>query len=383
MKLLNTYAKKVTAAILAIVLLCALTVSGIVIGCELSKKPPAPLPPFAIPQNVRAKNVVFMIGDGMGPNHLEATCAYYDIPSLYMEDYATAKGYATTHSADNAVTDSAAAGTALSTGHKTNNGSIATKEGELLQNMSEYAITQGKVVGIVATEAVTGATPATFSAHATDRDDENDIIASQMQSGVSLFMGAGKGSCDLRAESIRNRGYTYVNTDKALTDELMSADKIFAAFSSVDPYGKDTDNNPNLAEASLFALNYLDQKSENGFFAMIEASHIDKRSHNKKMTDMVAELRGFDEAIKAVVEWANEKGDTLVIVTADHETGNLTGASRTEDTIGKFQSSSHTGQNVYVFAYHPTATFMDGYTIDNTDISKIVRQYLLATPPSP
>lgn len=320
------------------------------------------------------KNVILLIGDGMGFNHVAAGRVYLGVEKLFMESAAVASGEATTYSRTIVgPTDSAAAATALATGQKTDNGMVAQYLGKDLKSNTEYAMEVGKATGVIASEGVKGATPAGFSAHAFNRNSTDEITRDQMASGIDLFLGGAKDFYDDYASDIAASGYDYVTAASALD---ASADKIWGAFSDVAT-SDGTDAEPTLAELSVFAMNYLAAKSENGFFLMIEESHIDKRSHSNDMAGMLEHLIAYDNTIKAVVELAREMGDTLVIATADHETGGLryNGESAAELSDGMFTKGSHSTANVPFFVYGDVGEVPS--VIDNTQIARICRTYIL------
>lgn len=246
--------------------------------------------------------------------------------------------------------------------------------------MSEYAATLNKKSGVVVTETLTGATPAAFTAHNKSRDNTDEIATSQFQSGVSLFMGAGKSYFDGRKSEITANGYTYITDTAALNDGLYDDDKIFASFNSVAPYGASYGGDiGNLAEMSVFAAQYLSQKDDGGFFLMVEGSYIDKKSHSNDLTGMVKELRAFDEAVKAMVNWAADSGDTAVVVTADHETGGLVYNGEKADGLNDdmFSKTNHTSADVYWFIFCVAVPEMtEGRKIDNTDIAVLCRSLM-------
>ena len=320
------------------------------------------------------KNVILLIGDGMGFNHIAAGRAFLGVDELFMESAAVIAGEATTYSRTIiGPTDSAAAATALATGQKTDNGMIAQYLGKDLKSNTEYAMEQGMATGIIASEGVKGATPASFSAHAFNRNSTDDITRDQMSSGIDLFLGGAKDFYDDYAGDIAASGYDYATAASALDP---AADKIWGAFSDIATAGG-TDATPTLAELSVFAMQYLAAKSENGFFLMIEESHIDKRSHSNDMTGMLEHLIAYDNTIKAVVQLAAEMGDTLVIATADHETGGLqyNGESAAELSDAMFTKGSHSTANVPFFVYSDIGAVPN--IIDNTQIARICRTYIL------
>jgi alkaline phosphatase len=326
-----------------------------------------------------AKNVIMLIGDGMGPVHIEATKAYFGLDSLYMESMTTINGEVTTRSRNNAVTDSGASATALSCGVKADNYNVARIDGINVENMAEYASLFNMDVGIIATESIVGATPSGFASHANDRNDTDDLYNGHMSSSVDIYMS--QYDEDLytpaRTSAIANNGFTHISTLAEMTTNKYSSSKIFATFPKFDQYGEDNPNCPTLAEASTYAINYLDQKSDNGFFMMIEASHIDKYSHDNDFFGMVKEVRAFDDAVKAVLDWAKADGETLVIITADHETGGL--VYNPGDTFGNglFRKGNHTGVNVRFFAIgFNEEGYGNGVLVDNTLLNHIMRDYI-------
>ncbi len=380
--------KNILSKLMVVVLLLTLFATLFCfVACD---KPEESTPPQRYYFLGNAKNVIIMIGDGMGPNHLEATKAYYGVDSLNMETMSTFVGEQTTRSRDEEITDSAAAATALSCGQKTDNGYVARVDKENLENMSEFASGKGMDVGIIATEKITGATPSGFSSHSYSRSNDTNLFNGHVTSEVDIFITQYDETLynEKRVAAIGENGFEYITTLAELTENKYSSAKIFATVPSFDPYGTDKENCPTLAQASLYAINYLDQKSDNGFFMMIEGSHIDKESHSNDFLGMVGELRAFDEAVKAVLEWAAQDGETLVIVTADHETGGLeydAGThSNSEFAPYKFTSDDHTADNVFFFTYNFSAEDVKYLTedgsksavIDNTTICHIMRDYI-------
>ena len=320
------------------------------------------------------KNVILLIGDGMGFNHIAAGRAFLGVDELFMESAAVISGEVTTYSRTIiGPTDSAAAATALATGQKTDNGMVAQYLGKDLKSNTEYAMEQGMATGIIASEGVKGATPASFSAHAFNRNSTDDITRDQISSGIDLFLGGAKDFYDDYAADIAANGYDYVTSASALSAD---SDKIWGAFADVST-SDGTDAAPTLAELSVFAMRYLAAKSENGFFLMIEESHIDKRSHSNDMAGMLEHLLAYDNTIKAVVQLAAEMGDTLVIATADHETGGLqyNGESAAELSDAMFTKGSHSTANVPFFVYSDIGAVPN--IIDNTQIARICRTYIL------
>ena len=361
--------KKIITIVIIAAVLAAIVVGAVVGGLAAARKGSDE----GYDSNI--KNVILMIGDGMGPEHVEAGRAYAGEGGLFMENEAVFRGEVTTNSlTSGGPTDSAAAATALSTGHKTDNGAVAQYRGQDLKTNMEYAAERGLATGVIASEGVKGATPAAFSSHAADRDDVVTITEGQIASGIDLFLGGAASSYAVFRDRIAAGGYTYAGS----TDELdPAADKLWGAFEELYTDEEGTADSPTLAELSLFAIDFLSQKSDEGFFLVIEESHIDKCSHSNDMNGMLRHLKAYDEAIKAVVTAARETEDTLVIATADHETGGLVYDGETADELGDdmFTTGSHTETNVPYFVY--TDIPEAAPVIDNTEIALICRAYIL------
>lgn len=324
-----------------------------------------------------AKNVVLLIGDGMGFEHLELTKAYYGLDSLYMESMTSTHLEVTTHSRNSDITDSSAASTALSCGVKVDNKSVAMLDGKNLENMDEFVAKHNMDMGIVLTERVVGGTPAGFASHSNDRSNTVNVFNGYMASSVDLFISQyNKDTLSATREGmILDKGFNRYNSIAEMTQNAVAKSKIFATTPEFAGYGDDDET---LADASTFALNHLNGMSDNGFFLMIESSHIDKYSHSGNVEDMVKEVRAFDEAVKAVIDWAKQDGNTIVIVTADHETGGL--VYNPGDTFGEdlFITKEHTNVNVGAFIYGLNEKDLVGATIiDNIDINAIMRNYII------
>jgi alkaline phosphatase len=336
------------------------------------------------------KNIVLMIGDGMGENHIKVAEAFNQARSTITEE-AEISGWMTIASLSSSITDSAASATAMSTGEKVANRAIAYKNGLKLTTMSEFARAFQKGVGIIATETLTGATPAAFYAHNRKRSNTDEIALEQFRSNVDLFIGAGKSYYDEQIELIRQNNLDYytdfsiLETDinAAIAEDSSVLRKFLAAFDSIST-STSTSSTPTLSDISTASLNYLDYKyQEKGFFLMIEGSHIDKRAHDKDIFGMIEQLNGFDAAVNSVLNWSEEHGETFVVVTADHETGGLefNGETKSEIDDDMFTISGHTATNVPFYIYNTSnlSFISEGDIIDNTDVAKLIRAMIRAT----
>lgn len=317
-------------------------------------------------------NVILMIGDGMGFNHLKAAEARYG--ELFMQS-AEIKGQVTTFSRNIfGPTDSAAAATALATGVKTDNGNVGQYLGKAKQSTTELAISLGMATAILATEGVDGATPAGFSAHTDSRTDLDGILDDQLKSKVDIFMGSNIERYSSLSEKIEKSGYSFAD-DMSKLD--MNDDKIFASFEEI-PLEDGGATKPTLAALATLALGKISQNS-NGFFMMIEESHIDKCSHDNDIDGAVMHVKAYDNAIKAVVEYAEKIGNTIVIVTADHETGGLqyNGESGSELNDGMYTRGEHSSANVPYFVFG-NIDFDFSSVMDNTQIAKLCQAVISA-----
>ena len=307
----------------------------------------SPLPADA--GNTPPRNVIFMVGDGMSFAHVKAYRMYADDPStdlvepLPMEQYLV--GAVSTDSIrldcssgdcvrlPHGFTDSASSATAYATGHDTIVGHLSvTGAGKPLKTILERAHERGKSTGLVATSEVTHATPAAFAGHITDRDQQG-MIADQYVEAlvlkdpvVDVLLGGGRkhlvrGENDLMAE-FRGAGYEILQN----RDELMvsQADRLLGVFAEQGlPRAWDrTPEIPSLADMTSVALRTLN-RNERGFFLMVEGSQIDWAAHKHSVPGVVSEMEDFVGAIREVLEFAGQRDDTLVVITADHETGGM------------------------------------------------------------
>lgn len=328
------------------------------------------------------KNVIFMIGDGMGENHLRL--AEQEGYTLFMEENADVRGWSMTRSTSE-VTDSAAGATALSAGIRINNNCVGTyyfdASGIFMhpRYITEHAQKKGYKTGIVTTDLTTGATPAGYSVHVKDRSMADDITAQQLESDFDLIWGAA--AEHLEKSTVEEYGFKYISTKEEM-EGLTSSERSFGQFGGNmwRTQLPEDDASPTLEEMTVKAISLLDDGNDSGFFLMVEGAHIDKHSHKtdngadypEKRSDAANAVKGFDNAIKAAVEFARQDGNTLVVVTADHETGALT----LIDGEYKYQSGMHSGVNVPVFVYCSSDLIADGEAVDNMKLPMLIGEKL-------
>ena len=311
------------------------------------------------------KNVIYLIGDGMGFNHLEKTKLERDT-TLVMDTFEI-QGSSMTRSFNSRVTDSAAGGTALSTGIRTANKAVGVynidKKAKYSypKNITELCLERGMLTGVVTTDETTGATPSAFSAHESDRYNTAELTADQLASGINLVWGHSNGIAT--QSQVEAAGYEYIAT----YDEMMALEEgsySYAQFTSqMWPLENTAPQTPTLEQMAMRAIDILDDTDE-GFFLMIEGAHIDKKSHDNLSDEMTEALKAFDNTIEAVLEYAMADGETLVIVTADHETGAIT----LKNGEYKFTSGDHSAANVPVLVYGSDKLIADGEKLNNYEI---------------
>lgn len=337
---------------------------------------------FAADNGVR--NVIFMIGDGMGYNHLKlAEEQGYEI---FMDDQPDLLGWSRTRSANKEVTDSAAGATALACGVRTNNKMLAVfpeeEKRETLQprSVTENAILHGMKTGIVTTDYTSGATPSGFSVHVLSRDDAESITAQQLSGNIDLILGKKEDAAEPSA--VEEAGFRYLETRADLVALQVGA-RAFGQFGSSIWKLNLPAEKPSLEEMCATAVSLLTTGNPKGFFLMVEGAHIDKnaddsknglKDYPEKRANVAEAVKTFDNAVRAAVDFAKKDGRTLVIITADHETGNLypDGA----DSRMTFHSASHTSANVPVFVYGAQDLFENGAEMDNTAIVNLIAEKL-------
>lgn len=281
-----------------------------------------------------AKNLILMIGDGMGHTQKQAAAYLFNKP-LTMDGMPIA-GAMSNYASDNIATDSAAAATALATGYKTNNGMLSvTPKKQPIPTLLERSRTLGKAVGLVATSTVTHATPAAFGSHVDGRGDEGEIAAQFMTQKFDVLFGGGanyflpKSQGGSRKdennyiEQFKSSGYQYAWDAESL-QSVKSAPAVgfFAPDKMAPDLDREVTKEPSLADMTSKAIDLL-KGDPDGFFLMVEGSQIDWGGHDNDPAYDLYEVAAFDRAIAAALDFARKDGNTLVVVCADHETGGL------------------------------------------------------------
>ena len=326
------------------------------------------------------RNVIYLIGDGMGLAQVSLLQVAEEYrPTAF--DRAHNVALITTRSANNRVTDSAAAGTALSSGCKTRNASLGLDTaGQPLVPLTVCAREQGMRTGLVVTSYLHHATPAAFYAHVSNRGQTDSITCDMVRSDIDLLFGGGRKALSdtlpeggTRIDAFRAKGYrialepAQIDTLSGLPVLAAVADRHLPAASERGDY---------LPQATRKALELLSADNDKGFFLMVEGSQIDMACHGNDAPRALDEMRDFERAVAAAMDFADQYPGTLVVVTADHETGGLTLPSGKDDFTlpesgvrAEFSTGGHSATIVPVYLYGTGAGRIRGL-MDNTDLAQ-------------
>ena len=337
---------------------------------------------YNLDQTSKVNNIILMIGDGMAENIITAT-EIVKGDKLVMSGMKN-KTHVTTYSQSvkegkEKFTDSAASATALSTGTKTYNGCIGVdKDGNDLETICEYAQKCGMKTGLVDRHYICHATPAGMVAHNSFRGAYKAILGEMVQSDVNVMLGGGSQyytpSVQKKAES---SGYKYITKESELMNLTKKDDKVLGLFAYDNM--KNPELSPSLVTQTSKALDLLE--NDNGFFLMVEGSNIDVSEAELNMDDTIKQVEAFDQSVDYVLAWAEKHPGTLVLVTADHETGgvkipkNATAKDINNDCFTS--GGDHTNTNVLLMADGASSKeICKNKLIDNTDIAKYMRKVL-------
>ena len=360
--------------------------------------PPDDTSPYKNIAGNRVKNVIFLIGDGMGVGQVAAarlrTVGFAG--KLYMERMPVA-GLTYTHAANSIVTDSAAAGTALACGVKTNNAMVGMTPDKISwESILEAAQRKKMRTGLVVTSTITHSTPASFGSHVESRYMYGKIAEHLLAHKINVMFGGGKAYWNpqstqdsLRKDDIdllsraENQGYVTVDNNRQLA--IVEGPYVLGLFqqkalTTISP-------EPTLSEMTYHAIRLLNKKpnrsfdSDRGFFLMVEGSQIDWACHAHDVHDCIKQTLLFDEAVKVAVEFAMSDKNTLLVITADHETGGLVikGDDVNNTDHINWATKSHSAMPVPVYAYGPDSGIFSG-VYDNTEIPQKIARLLRIKP---
>lgn len=327
------------------------------------------------------KNVILLIGDGMGLAQIQAgLSANFGQSNIINMQHI---GFSRTEASNSDFTDSAAGGTAIATGHKTNNRYIGVDEnGKLIASIPDTLASHGIKSGIISSGDITDATPAAFYAHQMDRTMSQEIAADFLHSHVDILVGSRRESFlknknGKLIQELNEKGYQLQSTLSDFEKATSGKQLVLLADSATR---KVLDGRGDMLKTSLLKTIQLLSKDKHGFFIMAEGAQIDYGGHANDLSYVVTEQHDFDRLVGEALKFADQDGETLVIVTADHETGGLSllDANYRKGTVrGNFSSDDHTNIMVPVFAYGPgSQNFIGVY--NNTEIfKKILKAYRL------
>ena len=314
------------------------------------------------------KNIILIIGDGMGLEHIEAGQLYdgkeYDFTKWPMVRVNTMPlDYSGELSEE--PTDSAASATALATGNLTVNNYVGMLvDGTELSTIMDKASAMGKATGVVTTDQLFGATPAGFSSHSRSRTNRADILEGQLTSGVNLLCGDRHDSSVVLKSQIEENGYAYCDNYLNINSTFYTSKAYWQL-----PLAPAAGENAEIAleDVAMDAMSYLDQDPD-GFVLMIEQGHIDKFSHSNDLLSTCMSVSSLNKTVEAVMKWLGGRTDTVVLITADHETGGLLVSDQEgkyKDTLAgpngniyyEYRSGNHTAMNVALYVHGVTADF--------------------------
>jgi alkaline phosphatase len=348
----------------------------------------------------KPKYVFYFIGDGMGVNQVLGTEMYraelqgnIGVVPLQFSLFPNVT-MATTFSATNGVTDSAASGTALATGEKTKNGAIGVLKDQKtpVSSIAVWAKDAGYKVGVTTSVSVDHATPSAFYAHQASRNSYYNIGLDLYEAGFDFYAGSdflepnsknGKNLYELAPE----KGYTIARGYKDFLKKSKKADKMILfqpeVTSRIDrsaiPYAIDRKKGDlTLQEITRSAINFLSKDNDKGFFLMVEGAKIDYAGHAKSVPGSIIETFCFDLAVAEALKFADQNGETLVVVTGDHETGGLVlldGDEQTGRVMGVYVTNDHTPAMLPVYAYGPGAEKFTG-VYRNTEIARRIKSMI-------
>ncbi|MBR5465566.1 MAG: alkaline phosphatase [Alistipes sp.] len=329
--------------------------------------------------HAEVKNLIYLIGDGMGL----AQMAMLEIESDYAPTAFTEAEHVsliTTRSANNRVTDSAAAGTALACGAKTNNSTLGmAPDSVILYSMMEHARDKGMATGLVVSCYLQHATPAAFYAHVWKRHMTEQITDDLVASNFDVMIGGGsRWLTEAHRTALTEKGYTLAFTRE---DALAATSAPLLAMVEEEYLPKAPERGEFIPQATAKALELL-SKDEDGFMLMVEGSQIDGAGHGNNAAHLLAEMQDFEKVIRLAVDFANTHPGTLVVVVADHETGGLSMPSGKSDfTLSesgidyRFGTGSHSAIRVPAYLYGTGSDRFEAL-MDNTELANRIMEIM-------
>ena len=321
-------------------------------------------------QDSKPPNIIMMIGDGMGLSAISSGMySNNNYTSLERSEYI---GLLKTHSLDNLVTDSAASGTAMSSGVKTYNRTVGL-DGNLssVKSILEICRDRGYTTAIVATSTIVHATPASYYSKVKSRYQYDEIASQLSKSNINFFVGGGEKYFNDRVDgrNLINEMDDYFFANSLESFKNINSNKIGYLTYYDEPVGKHEGREPSLEDIAQITIQKL-KSFDNPFFLLVEGSQIDWGGHDNDSEHLISEMLEFDKTIETVFNFANKDKNTLVVITADHETG---GAAIVDGNLEesfvkiKYVSGDHTATMVPIFSLGPYSSLFKG-VYDNTEI---------------
>ncbi len=367
------------------------TSTGSTTGSDTASTPPTG------PSHPDARAVILLIGDGMGRGQLEAGGWYRTGDPRGLTLWTLPHQARINPNGASGITDSAASATAMATGAITFNGAIGVDRDLLaVESLVEVARATGMATGVVTTTTLQHATPAAFTAHHDDRNDEVTIADQQvLTSGADVMLGGGwwylePAGGDSRRDddgllgALADRGYPYVTTAAELAAADPSVGKLWGAFSGSNlPYVAERSAEvPSLPDMVGKALAVLDTDPD-GFLLVVEAGRIDHAGHSNDATRLVAEVQELDETVEALLAWMEGRPDASLVVTADHETGGLdvvSGSGVGEVPEVTWEWGAHSSRHIDAFGVGPGTELLDGLTGSHRDVHALLKSRITGEP---
>lgn len=326
--------------------------------------------------NKKLKNVILLIGDGMGMNHISVAQAVNKGLTMLNMKYI---GFQLNSPLDSYTSDSAAGGSAIATGKQHNNRHISMYEdGTENYSITDYAIEKGIATGVVTLGNIADATPAAFYGHSTERDSSDVITRYLLKKKINLLVGGGTTVFTNRQDGLNINDFKDVYEVVYDVKQINHLDGPVLCIDNLMEHAATQETIGLLAEVTGSAVNKLTKESEKGFFLMVEGAKIDYAGHSNSLAGTVSEMLSFDLAVAEALKFADKNGETLVIVTSDHETGGLVLVDGDQEKgliTARFTTDDHTPAMLPVFAYGPGAQYFTG-TYRNYDVANKIIELL-------
>ena len=327
-------------------------------------------PLYSFSQESKPPNIIMMIGDGMGLSQISS--GMYSNNNYTSFERSQHVGLIKTHSFDNLVTDSAAAGTAMSSGVKTYNRVVGMDENfNPVKSILEICRDRGYMTAIIATSTIVHATPASYYSKVKSRYEYEEIASQLSKSNINFFVGGGEKFFNDRRDkrNLMNEMNDYLFVNSIESFKKINSNKIGFLTSYDSPLGKHEGRKPSLEDIVQVTIQKL--KSFNKpFFLLVEGSQIDWGGHDNDSEHMISEMLEFDRTVEKVFDFVNIDKNTTVIITADHETGGVAiidGNIEDSKVVNKYISEDHTATMVPIFSFGPYSSLFSG-VYDNTEI---------------